>query len=84
MLPIVGVIVLVHMHYRFLGGTRRAASSKARIGFHSFRIIGARNSTRASAILQKVDRDVGLSDEFVRRVFDQFWYRATSELISDG
>lgn len=72
----------------FLAGRERTAAPKARIGFHSFRMIDGRTSARTSALLLKVYGNAGLSDEFIQRVLktpaDEVWYPTPSELIRNG
>ena len=72
----------------FLAGGERAASPEARIGFHSFRTIGAHGTTVASAMLQRVYREAGLSVTFIERVSEtppeRLWYPTPGELLENG
>lgn len=72
----------------FLAGRERSASPKARIGFHSFRVIGMGDASGAMPTLEKVYREAGLSDAFISRVAAtppaKMWYPSTGELLKNG
>jgi hypothetical protein len=72
----------------FLAGQDRAANPKARIGFHSFRSVGADDDASASPTVQKVYRAAGLSEDFINRVLqtpsEKVWYPTTAELLQNG
>jgi hypothetical protein len=75
----------------FLAGRERAGEPDARIGFHSFKSIGADSSSTdpADAIAaQETYRRAGLSPAFISKVIatrhDKMWYPLHSELLAEG
>ena len=73
----------------FLAGKQRAGEPNARIGFHSFKSIGAdaANSIDTSTA-QETYRRAGLSPAFIAKVVatahDKMWYPSHEELLADG
>ena len=75
----------------FLAGKERAGEPNARIGFHSFKSIGADGSS-ANAIdastAQETYRRAGLSTAFIATVVatshDKMWYPSHDELLAEG
>jgi hypothetical protein len=73
----------------FLAGKQRAGEPNARIGFHSFKSIGAdaTTSTDASTAQQTYLR-AGLSPAFIAKVVatphDMMWYPSHDELLAEG
>jgi hypothetical protein len=73
----------------FLAGKQRAGEPNARIGFHSFKSIGAdaTDSTDASTAQQTYLR-AGLSPAFIAKVVatphDKMWYPSHDELLAEG
>lgn len=75
----------------FLAGKSRSGEPNARLGFHSFRSIGADGaSPEASdiALAQETYRRAGLSPAFIARVIatphDKAWYPSHDELLAEG
>src|SRR5262249_7757254 len=77
----------------FLAGKERSADPTARIGFHSFRSIGAdANKTSSNAIdaaaAQETYRRAGLSSAFIAKVVatsqDKIWYPSHKELLAES
>jgi hypothetical protein len=73
----------------FLAGKQRAGEPRSRIGFHSFKSIGAdtSDSTSASTARQTYLR-AGLSPAFIAKVVatphDKMWYPSHDELLAEG
>lgn len=75
----------------FLAGKERAAEPRARIGFHSFRSIGATDNDRGSSNIETVKktyRQAGLTQNFTDRIAgvstDKVWYPSHEEMLTEG
>jgi hypothetical protein len=77
----------------FLAGKERASEPTARLGFHSFRAVGAEskgNSTDSSQMiaLETVYRHAGIAPDFIQRILetpsDKMWYPSHEELLAKG
>lgn len=75
----------------FLAGKERSGEPNARIGFHSFRSIGADGSSTDAtdiSLAQETYRRAGLSPSFVAKVVatphDKAWYPSHDELLAEG
>jgi hypothetical protein len=75
----------------FLAGKERAVEPAARIGFHSFKSIGATNTQAEAAdtaAAQEVYMRAGLSPVFITKVVetphDKMWYPSHEELLTEG
>ena len=75
----------------FLAGKERGAGPNSKIGFHSFRSIGANkefNRITDSVLVKKSYSKAGLSDSFIKKVLntphDEVWYPSHGELAFEG
>jgi hypothetical protein len=74
----------------FLAGVERAAEPNARVGFHSFRTVGADSSTASTelALVQETYRTAGMSPAFITKIaatpHDKMWYPTHEELLAEG
>lgn len=74
----------------FLAGVQRVAEPDARIGFHSFRTIGADSSTASAelALVQETYKASGISPSFIAKIaatpHDKTWYPTHEELLAEG
>ena len=73
----------------FLAGKQRASDPSARIGFHSFKSIGAdANDSNDTSSAQQTYIRAGLSPAFIAKVVatphDKMWYPSHDELLAEG
>jgi hypothetical protein len=72
----------------FLAGRERSIDPAARLGFHSFRAIGASDGTSTRTELEALYRAAGLSNAFVQRVgdtpYEKVWFPTIDELLAGG
>lgn len=75
----------------FLAGKERSAEPNAKIGFHSFRAVGANGKAGESSDLETARntyRQAGLSPSFIAKVVgtsnDKVWYPSHDEMLAEG